>query len=260
MAYGESDRHKIAQADHFDHAVAEAFEISRPRGTPRLYRFFMAEKFRRGTVPIRRDLHGVVALTVCGGSGMDAEFLARRGARVIASDLSAGAARRTRERGRRYELDITPIVADVELLPFADASVDLVFVHDGLHHLEDPGRGLAEMIRVARSWVSINEPARAAATWMAVRAGVALEREEAGNPVARLDPAAVVRVLQDAGFEPLAADRYAMYYRHEPGRIFRLLSGRGVFPLVRAGWRVANALFGRFGNKVAIVAERIRPA
>ena len=106
--------HKIGQAAHFDHGVAEAFEIERPHGTPRLYQFFMAEKFRRATAPIRGDLLGIVALTVCGGSGMDAEFLARRGAHVIASDLSARAARRTRERGRRYGLDITPIVADIE--------------------------------------------------------------------------------------------------------------------------------------------------
>ena len=256
VAHGSVDGHKHEQSAHFDHGVAEAFEISRPHGTPRLYRFFMAEKFRRATASIRPDLNGVVALTVCGGSGMDAEFLARRGARVIASDLSAGAARRTRERARRYGVDITPIVADVERLPFADASVDLVFVHDGLHHLEDPERGLAEMTRVARSWVSISEPARAAATQLAIRVGVSLEREEAGNRVARLDPPAVVGTLRKAGFQPVVTDRYAMFYRHEPGRIFRLLSRRGMFPLVRLGWRVSNALLGRFGNKVAIVAER----
>ncbi len=257
---GRSDTHKVSQAEHFDHGVVEAFEIARPHGTPRLYRFFMAEKFRRATAPIRPDLYGVVALTVCGGSGMDAEFLARAGARVIASDLSAGAARRTHERARRYGLDITPIVADIEQLPFANASVDLVLVHDGLHHLEDPDRGLAEMARVARFWVSISEPARAAATAMAVRAGISLEREEAGNRVARLDPASVAERLHDAGFASVVADRYAMFYRHEPGRIFSLLSRRGIFPLVRAGWRVANKVVGRYGNKVAIVAERARPS
>jgi SAM-dependent methyltransferase/uncharacterized protein YbaR (Trm112 family) len=259
IGHAPDDRHKVEQAAHFDDAVAEAFEISRPHGTPRLYQFFMAEKFRRAMGPIRPNLDGVVALTVCGGSGMDAEFLARRGARVIASDLSVGAALRTRERARRYSLDITPIVADIELLPFADASVDLVLVHDGLHHLLDPERGLAEMARVAKSWVSISEPARAAATAIAVRAGISLEREEAGNRVARLDPADVIGTLRDAGFESVVADRYAMFYRHEPGRIFGLLSRRWIFPLVRAGWRVANKVVGRYGNKVAIVAERTRP-
>jgi SAM-dependent methyltransferase len=259
IGHAPDDRHKVEQAAHFDDAVAEAFEISRPHGTPRLYQFFMAEKFRRAIGPIRSNLDGVVALTVCGGSGMDAEFLARRGARVIASDLSVGAALRTRERACRYSLDITPIVADIELLPFADASVDLVLVHDGLHHLEDPDRGLAEMARVARSWVSISEPARAAATAIAIKAGVSLEREEAGNRVARVDPAVVIGTLRDAGFDSVVATRYAMYYRHEPGRIFGLLSRRGIFPLVRTGWWLVNKMVGRFGNKVAIVAKRTHP-
>ena len=248
--------HKAGQAEYFDRAVAEEFEITRPHGTPRLYSFLLHEKFRRATAPIRPHLIGASALTVCGGSGMDAEFLARAGARVVASDISLGAARRTRERARRYGLDITPVVADVERLPFADGSFDVVLVHDGLHHLERPQVGLVEMARVARRWVSVTEPAQAAATSVAVCAGVALEREEAGNRVARLTPAEVVEVLGATGFRPIVAKRYAMYYRHEPGAVSRALSQRGVFPLVRAGWRMANAVVGRFGNKLVVVAER----
>ena len=251
-----SDAHKTAQAEHSDRATAEEFEITRPHGTPRLYRFLLREKFRRATAPIGPHLVGASALTVCGGSGMDAEFLARAGARVIASDISLGAARRAQERARRYGLDITPIVADVERLPFADGAFDVVLVHDGLHHLEQPQVGLAEMARVARQWVSVTEPARALATSIAVRAGVALEREESGNRVARLTPVEVAGVLRTAGFRPVLTERYAMYYRHEPGWVFQTLSRRGIFPLVRAGWRVANALIGRFGNKMVVVAER----
>lgn len=248
--------HKAAQTQHFDRAVAEEFEITRPHGTPRLYRFLLREKFRRATVPIAPRMVGASALTVCGGSGMDAELLARAGARVVASDISLGAARRTRERARRYGLDITPVVADVERLPFADSCFDVVLVHDGLHHLERPQVGLAEMARVARRWVSVTEPARAVGTWIAVRAGVALEREEAGNRVARLTSAEVIEVLRAAGFRPVVAERYAMYYRHEPGSVFRALSRRGIFPFVRAGWRVVNAMIGRAGNKLVVIAER----
>lgn len=250
------DAHKAGQAEHFDWAVADEFEITRPHGTPHLYRFLLREKFRRATAPIGPNLVGASALTVCGGSGMDAEFLARSGARVIASDISLGAARRTRERARRYGLDITPIVADVERLPFADGSFDVVLVHDGLHHLERPHVGLAEMARVARHWVSVTEPARAVATSIAVRAGVALEREESGNRVARLTAAEIIEVLQAASFRPIVAERYAMYYRHEPGSVFRVLSWRGIFPLVRGGWRIGNGLIGRAGNKLVVVAER----
>jgi len=56
-----------------------------------------------------------------------------------------------------------------------------------------------------------------------VRAGVALEREESGNRVARLTPVEVIEVLRAASFRPIVADRYAMYYRHEPGWVFRAL-------------------------------------
>jgi ubiquinone/menaquinone biosynthesis C-methylase UbiE/uncharacterized protein YbaR (Trm112 family) len=247
---------KAGQAEHFDRAVAEEFEITRPHGTPRLYQFLIREKLRRALAPIGPRLTGATALTVCGGSGMDAEFLARAGSRVISSDISLGSARRTRERARRYGLDITPIVADVEHLPFANEAFDLVLVHDGLHHLEQPETGLVEIARVARRWVSVTEPARAAATAVAVRTGLALEREEAGNLVARMMPAEVLKTLSVAGFRPLLVERYAMYYRHEPGVFFRVLSHPSIFPIVRWGWRLGNALLAKAGNKLVVVAER----
>jgi hypothetical protein len=53
-----------------------------------------------------------------------------------------------------------------------------------------------------------------------VKASVqALEREEAGNLVVRLDPGDVADVLRAGGFRALSARRYAMYYRHEPGSV-----------------------------------------
>ena len=187
---------------------------------------------------------------------MDAEFLARAGADVVSSDVSLGAARRTRERAARYGLMITPIVADIERLPFADGAFDLVLVHDGLHHLERPEAGLREMARVAGRWVSVTEPAKAAATAVAVQFGVAQDREEAGNRVARTRPADIVELLEPDGFRPLVAERYAMYYRHQPGRVFEALSRRYLFPIVVAGWRFANAVIGRAGNKMVAIVER----
>jgi SAM-dependent methyltransferase len=259
--HDELDHHsthgnKSAQAAHFGQADEEAFEIARPHGAPRLYRYLLAFKFRRAVGPIRPHLAGATALSVCGGSGMDAEFLARAGASVTSSDLSFGAARRARARSERYEAGFSSVVADAEQLPYADRSIDLVAVHDGLHHLDDPFAGLAEMARVARRWVVVSEPARASVTRLAIRLGVALETEEAGNRVARMEPSEVGAFLRDRGFRVLRAERYAMYYPHHPGVVFRLLSGRVVFPIVRTGWRLTNAMFGRFGNKMVVVAER----
>jgi hypothetical protein len=57
----------------------------------------------------------------------------------------------------------------------------------------------------------------------------------------------------------LRAERYASYYPHHPGAAISLLSRPFVFPIVRAGWRLAKALLGRLGNKMVVVAERAQP-
>jgi SAM-dependent methyltransferase/ribosomal protein S27AE len=248
--------HKAAQVAHFDRPAEEEFETNRPHGTPRLYRFLLAEKFRRAISPIRPYLVHASALIVCGGSGLDAEMLSRLGSDVTTSDLSLGAARRAAVRSGRFGVPFGSVVADVERLPFLDHSVDVVAVHDGLHHLEDPFRGLSEMARVARRWVVVTEPARASITKLATRLGLARETEAAGNRVARLEPAEVAAFLRARGYVIVKAERYGMYYPHHPGTVFRLLSLPGIFPIVRLCWRLTNAILGRIGNKIVVVAER----
>jgi SAM-dependent methyltransferase/uncharacterized protein YbaR (Trm112 family) len=246
--------HKSGQASFFDEADPE-FETTRPHGTPWLYRWLLAEKFRRSLAGL--DLApGTAALTVCGGSGMDAEFLARAGFEVVATDLSLEAARRAQQRAIRHRLPILPVVADVEALPCRDATVDLVYVHDGLHHLEAPAAGLREMLRVSRTAVSINEPARAHATLLAARLGLAGHYEEAGNFIARLDPAWLASTVAGAGFEIVRRERYAMVYRHVPGRLARLLSRPGLRALTRAALGGFNAVAGGIGNKLTLQAVR----
>jgi len=240
----------------FDREVAAEFETTRPHGTPRLYQFLLEQKFQRA-LDLGDSLKPMgTALVVCGGSGMDAEFVSRAGFHVTSTDISAGAAERTMERARRFGVSIQAVVADIERLPFLDRSFDLVLVHDGLHHLDDPFVGLTEMARVSRQWLSITEPARAAATTIAIRAGVALEREEAGNRVARLSPREVVDHLRGAGFTASKVERYAMYYKHTPGPLMAALSRKWTFPIAAAIWRAGNALLGPIGNKVVVIAER----
>jgi SAM-dependent methyltransferase len=253
------DRHRAAaqhnqqQAAFFD-AQPEDWETTRPLGAPALYGWLMSEKFRRSILGIESMLPGAVVLTVCGGSGMDAEFLARAGARVIASDISLGAAKRIQTRADRHGVAITPIVAEAESLPFRSGAVDIVYVHDGLHHLDDPMAGLREMARVARSAVSLTEPTRALATAVAVRLGISENEEQAGNRVQRLQPKAVVHELEDSGFRVLGIDRYAMYYRHEPGAMVRMLSRGPLFHAAKTSFLLANGPLARIGNKMSVRA------
>jgi uncharacterized protein len=250
----EDDAHKEQQESFFDAADPE-FEITRPHGTPWFYRWALAEKFRRSLASL--DLApDATALTVCGGSGMDAEFLARAGFRVVASDLSFEAARRAQERGTRHGLPILAIVADAEALPFRDRSVELVYVHDGLHHLETPEPGLREMVRVSRTAVSVNEPARARATLLASRVHLAEHVEEAGNFIARIEPEQLAERIGAAGFEIVRNERYALVYRHVPGGFARFLSRPGVRQLTQVAHGAFNAVAGRVGNKLTLQAVR----
>jgi SAM-dependent methyltransferase len=251
----DGEQHNRSQAAFFD-AQPAGWETTRPRGGPALHGWLLREKFLRSIAGLEPILSSATVLTVCGGSGMDAEFLARSGASVIASDISPGAALRAKARAERAGLPITAIVADAQALPFRDQSVDIVYVHDGLHHLADPLSGLLEMARVARQAVSVTEPARAAATALAVRFGIAVIDEDAGNRVERLDPADVVERLRAVGFKRADWERYAMYYRHEPGPLAHLLSRRHLVSPAQIGFGMANRLIGSLGNKLSVRALR----
>lgn len=250
-----ADAQKDVQATYFDEADPE-FEVTRPHGTPWLYRRLLAEKFRRSLDALPLPPGGLTAVTICGGSGMDAEFLARAGASVISTDISLGAAQRTRERARRYRFDVLPVVADAEALPLRDRSVDLLYVHDGLHHLDSPAAGIEEMLRTSRIAISINEPARAQATMLAARVGLSEHYEEAGNFIARVDPQTLAAEVSAAGFDVVRNERYAMVYRHEPGRATRVLSQPGLRNLAVTALRAFNAVAGGVGNKLTLQAVR----
>ena len=246
---------KDIQASFFDEADPE-FEVARPHGTPWLYQWLLAEKFRRSLAALPLPAEGVTAVTICGGSGMDAEFLARAGASVISTDISLGAAQRTRERAERYGFEVLAVVADAEALPLRDRSVDLLYVHDGLHHLESPEAGLREMLRASRLAISINEPAQARATTLAARVGLSEHYEEAGNFIARVDPEMLAAEVATAGFDVVRNERYAMVYRHEPGRATRILSQPGLRNLTVTALQAFNVVAGGIGNKLTLQAVR----
>jgi len=254
-AHDELDHsHKRRQAGWFDRSVAERFEIERPHGAPRAYRWLLGHKLDRAVAQLP-PLRGATVVDVCCGSGMEAEYLARRGAKVLAVDLSEGAARRARARAARFGLDYLVVVGDAECLPLRSGAADVAFVHDGLHHLDDPLVGVRELARVARAAVSVNEPAAAALTQVAVALGLALEREEAGNPVRRLRPAVVSRELEAAGFA-VQAERYLLYYGHEPGIGVRLASTPGAYAAFRLAVATADLAAGQFGNKLCLTGVR----
>jgi ubiquinone/menaquinone biosynthesis C-methylase UbiE/uncharacterized protein YbaR (Trm112 family) len=247
-------QHKHQQAGWFDREVAEEFEITRPHGTPRAYRWLLTRKLARSLDGLP-TLRGATVVDACCGSGMEAEFLARHGASVLAVDISEGAARRTMARAERFGFDCFAVVGDVERLPIRTQAVDVAYVHDGLHHLPEPMAGIRELARVARQALSVNEPADALLTQAAVVVGLSTNEEEAGNPVRRLRPDVVRQELEAAGWR-VWFGRYLMHYRHEPGPLMRLVSQPPVFPLFQQAVELVNLAVGRWGNKLCLVGVR----
>jgi len=256
-----ADSIKASQADYYDHKVEDPeFEINRPHGESRLYRYLMDFKFNRVIRLLGRSLQGLDVLVVCCGSGMDAEYLARRGARVVAMDISSGCLARARVRAGRYGVDYILVRGDAENLPFRDSSFDYVFVHDGLHHLAEPERAIREMARIARGGILITEPADATLTKVLIRSRVMKPYEQAGNYVIRFDAQRLEPLCRDLGFDRIASSRYLVKYGHPPGGWWRRLDPSPLFELSRAAfWLLGVELFGRWGNKMAFVAERSQP-
>ena len=104
MTLTELGPQKLSQAQHFDGIEHPEFEINRPHGESRLYQYLMDYKMRRVLSLLGRPIAGARVLVICCGSGMDAEYLVREGATVMASDISAGCLERARERMRRHAL------------------------------------------------------------------------------------------------------------------------------------------------------------
>ena len=92
-----AETRRARQAAYFDHEANPEYEVTRPHGVPVVFGALLVAKLRRGIEGLETCLPGGTALTVCGGSGMDAEYLARCGARVVCAGPLArrGAARRS---------------------------------------------------------------------------------------------------------------------------------------------------------------------
>ncbi|WP_433334805.1 class I SAM-dependent methyltransferase [Spirillospora sp. CA-294931] len=87
----------------------------------------------------------------CGGGVALRGLRSDRRVRYVAADISPFMLDRARaEAARRGLADIDFVHANVNGIPFADATFDLCLSYNGLHCFPDPQRALAEMVRVLR--------------------------------------------------------------------------------------------------------------
>jgi ubiquinone/menaquinone biosynthesis C-methylase UbiE/DNA-binding transcriptional ArsR family regulator len=93
-----------------------------------------------------------VAVEVGTGTGEVLVALARTGARVIGVDSSEKMLQACRQRVQASGLRSVELrVGDAEALPVADGECDTALSSMLLHHLADPGKGVAELARVVRA-------------------------------------------------------------------------------------------------------------
>ena len=249
---------RTSQLNFYREQIDAEEEISRPRCYPRPVRFLLERKFAWVLGELERRLPGGLAgrsmLVVCCGSGMESEILARRGLCVVALDISADAVARAQERSRRYGIDYRLLVGDAERLPFSDDAFSIVFVHDGLHHLPEAYRGVAEMLRVARDAVAVVEPADAALTRLSVKLGFSGEYEEAGNFVYRLRKDKLIALFSSVGLREWRFRRNLIYYQPWTHRIYRWFEKPPLYWLFCAGYHAVNLFLGPWGNSLRAVA------
>ena len=94
------------------------------------------------------DVAGKRVLEIGCGRGIFAHALAERGADLTAADVSEAAIHHAAI--RLEDMGVTPIVADVQAIPFADETFDVVVSQETLEHVPSPELGLAELVRVTR--------------------------------------------------------------------------------------------------------------
>jgi ArsR family transcriptional regulator len=94
--------------------------------------------------------HGVVA-DLGAGEGTLAQMLARQAERVIAVDLSPKMVECGSELAKRHDLkNLEYRLGDIEEPPLDDASVDLAFLSQALHHAGSPQKALEQAFRIVK--------------------------------------------------------------------------------------------------------------
>lgn len=230
----------------------EEFEINRPHNAGRLYNFLINYKFQKALEVLPFPIKDLSVLDICCGSGMMSEYYAKKGAKISGIDLSPETVERASIRSKRYSFQAEFKTADSTDLPFPDNSFDIVSVHDGLHHLDNPKKAVKEMVRAAKKGIIIIEPAKALLTELSILLGASL-RYEGTDFVYRFKKNELTSWLKEFGIKKVFIKRYVMYYPHQPGRFFRIFDNRILFYIAQKLFQALNILFGRFGNKIQVI-------
>jgi SAM-dependent methyltransferase len=109
------------------------------------------ENLREQDVHLLGDTAGLALLEVGCGAAMCSRWLAQRGARPVAFDLSGGMLRHARDGAASTGIDVPLVQADAQHLPFRDGSFDVAFTAFGaVGFVADSPQLMREVARVLR--------------------------------------------------------------------------------------------------------------
>ena len=221
----------------------------------RLHELFTANPTKPNRWVLERlDLRGAGGLLEvgCGPGHLWREFgqLLPAGWRAVASDLSSGMVAEAR-RSVDPRLPLRFLAADVQDLPFADRSFDVVMANFMLYHVPDRSRALAEIRRVLRPG------GRLVAT--TVGRGHLAELREL---VLRFDPEVVAADVQPSenflvenGAEQLAPFFEQIAVERQPNGL-RITDPEPLLDYYRSMWSYQTAISGREDEFAAFVRDR----
>ncbi len=199
------------------------------------------------------DLSNHTFLIVQCGAGDDTHFYQFEGAqRVTITDISVRALRVTQQ-----HCDNPPaVIADTQHLPFRDNAFDYVGVRSGLHHLEHPYDGLAEMHRVANRGYFFVENQKTPLVPLLVWMGALEYEEDAGNQVYRFTRGEVAQFLGKLGAAHYTIE--TAWFLQIPPLLALSKYVPGRFPLVlfKSLLFLVNRVFGRLGNAFCVVVQK----
>lgn len=136
--------HMRWRADFAEWREGRVWQEKRQKGTLKNLRAFLRAAKSEET------LAGRLVLDLGCGMGGLSTALALEGATVRPVDFNRHYCHITRLRGMRYGLELSPVNAAGEALPFPDAHFDIIMCVDVLEHVRDPEALLAEISRCLR--------------------------------------------------------------------------------------------------------------